>query len=56
MLIVYTYSVGGVGYAISPDIAELRAAIEVDPEKLIGCPVTISTPFGPAKQDAHITN
>jgi len=40
-VIFYSYSVGGAGYTTSQDIAELRAAIRVQPEKLIGCPVTV---------------
>ena len=40
-LIFYSYSVGGTGYATSQDIEELQAAIGVQPEKLIGCVVTV---------------
>ena len=40
-VIFYSYSVGGVGYATSQDIAELGNAISAPPEKLIGCPVTV---------------
>ena len=40
-VIFYSYSVGGAGYATSQDTAELRATIEVQPDKLIGCPVTV---------------
>ena len=39
--IFYTYSVGGVIYAASQDISELRASIPFDLEKLVGCPVTV---------------
>lgn len=39
--IFYTYSVGGVEYATSQDIGDLRAAVTVAPESLIGGPVTV---------------
>lgn len=39
--IFYSYSVGGVEYATSQDIDELRATFKVEPERLIGCPVTV---------------
>jgi hypothetical protein len=39
--IFYSYSVGGVEYATSQDIEELRATFKVAPERLIGCPVTV---------------
>ena len=35
------YSVGGAGYATSQDVAELQVVLGVQPEKLIGCPVTV---------------
>lgn len=41
VIIFYSYSVGGAGYMTSQQIAELRDAIRVQPEKLIGCPVTV---------------
>ncbi|SRR6266567_1348493 len=40
-VIFYSYSVGGVEYATSQDIAELRSTLTVAPERLIGCPVTV---------------
>ena len=40
-VIFYSYSVGGAGYATSQDIAELWAVSGVQPENLIGCPVTV---------------
>jgi len=39
--IFYSYSVGGVEYATSQDIVELRDAIRVNLETLIGGPVTV---------------
>ena len=39
--IFYSYSVGGVEYATSQDIDELREVFKVEPERLIGCPVTV---------------
>lgn len=39
--IFYTYSVGGVEYATSQDVAELRETISIAPEQMIGCPVTV---------------
>lgn len=39
--IFYAYSVGGVEYATSQDLAELRDEIQVRPDQLIGCPVTV---------------
>jgi hypothetical protein len=39
--IFYSYSVGGVEYATSQDIDDLRATFKVAPERLIGCPVTV---------------
>jgi hypothetical protein len=39
--IFYSYSVGGVEYATSQDIDELREVFTVEPERLIGCPVTV---------------
>jgi hypothetical protein len=39
--IFYSYSVGGVEYATSQDIDELREVLKVEPERLIGCPVTV---------------
>jgi hypothetical protein len=39
--IFYSYSVGGVEYATSQDIDDLRAAVKVEPERLIGCPVSV---------------
>ena len=39
--IFYSYSVGGVEYAMSQDIDELRATFKIAPERLIGCPVTV---------------
>jgi hypothetical protein len=39
--IFYSYSVGGVEYATSQDIDELRATLKVEPERLIGSPVTV---------------
>lgn len=39
--IFYSYSVGGAGYMTSQDIAELRDAVRIQPERLIGCPVTV---------------
>lgn len=39
--IFYSYSVGGVEYATSQDVAELREAISMAPEQMIGCPVTV---------------
>jgi hypothetical protein len=41
MTIFYSYSVGGVEYATSQDIVELRDAIQVNLEGLIGGPVTV---------------
>src|SRR6202011_2873972 len=41
MAIFYSYSVGGVEDATSQDIVELRPAIHVKPEALIGGPVTV---------------
>jgi hypothetical protein len=41
MAIFYSYSVGGVEYATSQDIVELRDAIHVNLETLIGGPVTV---------------
>jgi hypothetical protein len=39
--IFYSYSVGGVEYATSQDIEELRPTFKVAPERLIGSPVTV---------------
>jgi len=41
MVIFYSYSVGGAGYATSQNIAEIGATLGVQPENLIGCPVTV---------------
>ena len=40
-VIFYSYSVGGAGYATSQDVAELQVVLGVQPDKLIGCPVTV---------------
>src|SRR5690348_15875290 len=40
-IIFYSYSVGGAGYATWQDVAELQVVLGVQPEKLIGCPVTV---------------
>ena len=39
--IFYNYSVGGVEYATSQDVGDLRATFTVAPERLIGGPVTV---------------
>ncbi len=39
--IFYTYSVGGVDYATSQDVADLLALVRVPPERLIGSLVTV---------------
>jgi hypothetical protein len=39
--IFYTYSVGGVEYATSQDVGDLRSMFTVAPERLIGGPVTV---------------